>query len=139
MSAIKRQVGGDHYQAAAMQPIDLIRLLRLNFCEGNIVKYLYRAGRKGGKVGAIEDLGKVDHYIDFLAEQHDNDPAGFCYSHHGFKESIETFVDQNKMPSLYAHAMRIALTSSKPDQFRLAKSLVGLLRQAVENDLEVGE
>jgi hypothetical protein len=64
MTAKKHQVGGGHYQTKAIQPIDYILANKMNFCEGNVVKYITRWGDKNG----IEDLLKARHYLDFLIE-----------------------------------------------------------------------
>ena len=37
----------------------------LNFCRGNAVKYICRAGKKGGPDKEVEDLKKAKKYIDF--------------------------------------------------------------------------
>lgn len=63
------QIGGNHYQKMAIQPIDFIMKNHLNFSEGNIVKYLCRYKLKGG----VEDLKKVRHYLDFLIEECENE------------------------------------------------------------------
>ena len=64
METTKQQVGGDHYMTA-IQPIEYILANKLDFCEGNIVKYATRWKNKGG----IEDLEKIKHYCDFLIER----------------------------------------------------------------------
>ncbi len=56
------QIGGDHYSKRKIQPIDYIIANKMNFCEGNIIKYVTRYKEKGGQ----EDLKKARHYIDFL-------------------------------------------------------------------------
>lgn len=58
------QVGGDHYSKYAIQPTEYIIKNRLNFCEGNVVKYVTRWRDKGG----VDDLRKAKHYIDMLIE-----------------------------------------------------------------------
>lgn len=35
-----------------------------NFCRGNAIKYIWRAGEKGGAEKEIEDLRKARWYID---------------------------------------------------------------------------
>lgn len=60
-----RQVGGDHYAAKQIQPIDYILANGLDFCEGNVVKYITRWREKGTPV---EDLEKIKHYVDFILE-----------------------------------------------------------------------
>ena len=64
MKTTNKQVGGDHY-LTSIQPIEYILANKLDFCEGNIVKYATRWKNKGG----IEDLEKIKHYCDFLIER----------------------------------------------------------------------
>jgi len=66
MTAKTKQVGGDHYKLTEIQPIEYILANKLEFCEGNIVKYATRWRFKGG----TEDLEKIKHYCDFLIEQY---------------------------------------------------------------------
>ena len=68
MTAKKHQVGVNHYQVQTIQPIDYILANELDFCEGNIVKYVTRWKHKNG----IEDLRKARHYLDFLIEHEEN-------------------------------------------------------------------
>lgn len=63
------QIGGNHYQKMAIQPIDFIIKNNLNFPEGNVVKYLSRYKLKGG----VEDLKKARHYLDILIEACENE------------------------------------------------------------------
>ena len=55
----QRQVGGDHYVKHTIQPWAIIDHYKLNFYEGNALKYLLR--RKGDR---IEDLQKCIHYLE---------------------------------------------------------------------------
>ena len=64
MKATDTQVGGSHYKDMPIQPIDYIQKNKLNFCEGNVVKYITRWRDKGG----LQDLNKVKHYVDLLIE-----------------------------------------------------------------------
>jgi len=64
MSANDEQVGGDHYTRQAIQPWDIIVANKLNFFEGNALKYLLRWKYKDG----VKDLLKARHYIDKLIE-----------------------------------------------------------------------
>jgi len=50
-----------HYHTGTIQAIDLIEAYELDFCLGNAVKYISRAGRKGD---AVEDLRKAIWYIE---------------------------------------------------------------------------
>lgn len=64
MDALDNQVGGGHYKNMAIQPIEFIHKNKLNFCQGNIIKYACRYRDKNG----IEDLEKVIHYAEMLIE-----------------------------------------------------------------------
>ncbi|MFN8992439.1 MAG: DUF3310 domain-containing protein, partial [Pseudomonadota bacterium] len=48
MSALDTQVGGGHYKDMAIQPLEYILANKLNFIEGNIIKYITRYHLKGG-------------------------------------------------------------------------------------------
>ena len=65
MKSLKKQIGGRHYQEFVIQPAEFINKNRLQFAEGNAIKYIVRASRKGGK----EDLLKAKHYIDMIIER----------------------------------------------------------------------
>ena len=69
MSAKDNQVGGDHYKNLKIQPIEYIMANSLNYCEGNVIKYVTRYKQKGG----IIDLEKAKHYIDLLIEKEAQD------------------------------------------------------------------
>ena len=60
-----KQVGGSHYMYMAIQPAEFINKNKLLFAEGNAIKYIVRASKKGGK----EDLLKAKHYIDMIIER----------------------------------------------------------------------
>ena len=63
-SPLNSQVGGTHYKSMAIQPVEFIIANDLDFCEGNIIKYVCRYKQKGG----VEDLQKVIHYAELLIE-----------------------------------------------------------------------
>jgi len=65
MKAKDYQVAGNHYDTGGIQPIEYIQANGLNFCEGNVVKYVTRWKHKGG----IDDLRKAAHYLQFLVEE----------------------------------------------------------------------
>ncbi len=58
-SCLVAQQGGDHYQGY-IQPVEYIHSNKLNFNEGNAIKYVTRNRRKGSAVG---DLKKAIHYL----------------------------------------------------------------------------
>jgi hypothetical protein len=62
-------VGGDHYKDMRIQPNEYIWANNLNWFAGNIVKYATRAGRKGGKAGAVLDVEKIKHYAELWLER----------------------------------------------------------------------
>lgn len=55
-----------HYQELfGTRPVECIDITRhLPFCIGNAFKYVWRAGRKGSKAKALEDLDKALWYIE---------------------------------------------------------------------------
>jgi hypothetical protein len=64
MSALKEQVGGNHYKSFKIQPIEFITINDLGYIVGNVIKYVCRYKLKNG----VEDLRKARHYIDLLIE-----------------------------------------------------------------------
>lgn len=64
VSALKKQVEGDHYKKYTIQPIEFITKNNIPFIEGNIIKYICRWKDKGG----TKDLDKVIHYVELLKE-----------------------------------------------------------------------
>jgi hypothetical protein len=62
--ALLKQVGGNHYKEMVIQPIEFVHKNNLNFCQGNVIKYITRYKNKNG----IEDLKKVKHYAELLAK-----------------------------------------------------------------------
>jgi hypothetical protein len=65
MSAKDYQIGGEHYKNKGIQPIEYIMSNNLDFCEGNVVKYVTRWKFKNG----MDDLLKAKHYLEFLIER----------------------------------------------------------------------
>ena len=59
------QVGGNHYKDMAIQPSEFINKNKMQFAEGNAIKYICRHNNKGGK----QDLEKAKHYIDMIIER----------------------------------------------------------------------
>ena len=64
MSALDKQVDGNHYKDLPIQPVEYIYANALGYFEGNVVKYVSRWRKKNG----IADLEKAKHYIDLLIE-----------------------------------------------------------------------
>tara|TARA_Y100000592_G_scaffold73944_1_gene115189 strand:+ start:163 stop:378 length:216 start_codon:yes stop_codon:yes gene_type:complete len=55
----------EHYNQGKIEVIDAIEDWRLNFCEGNVIKYV---ARHRFKDEPIEDLEKAKWYIERLLE-----------------------------------------------------------------------
>ena len=64
MSAIKKQVDGNHYKKYKIQPVEFAQANELNYCESNIIKYAVRHRDKNGK----SDVHKIIHYAELLLE-----------------------------------------------------------------------
>jgi len=69
MNADEKQVGGSHYKDMAVQPWTVMQAVLthdefVGFLKGNIIKYGMRSGRKDG----TDDNGKLQHYLEKLAE-----------------------------------------------------------------------
>ena len=60
------QIGGNHYKNYKIQPIEYTLANSLNFCQGNVIKYITRYKDKNG----VEDLKKAKHYIDILISEY---------------------------------------------------------------------
>lgn len=58
-------INPEHYKVGGLEVIDVIEAFNLGFHDGNVVKYVLRAGRKGP---ALEDLEKARWYLDRLIE-----------------------------------------------------------------------
>jgi len=59
-----RQVGGDHYKNFKIMPVEYISKNKLDFFEGNIIKYVSRHRNKNG----AEDIKKIIHYAELILE-----------------------------------------------------------------------
>lgn len=64
MSALEKQINGDHYKSLTIQPVEYIYANNIPFLEGNVIKYVTRWRNKNG----IADLEKAKHYIELLIE-----------------------------------------------------------------------
>lgn len=67
-----------HYTQGGIEPIDYIEANDLNFCEGNVVKYVTRYRHKNG----VEDLKKAKWYLErLIARAGPKDRAGNPINH----------------------------------------------------------
>lgn len=67
-SALKVQVGGNHYAKLEIQPVEYILKNNIPFVEGNVIKYVTRWRSKNG----VEDLKKAVHFLQILIEAETN-------------------------------------------------------------------
>jgi len=63
--AIDKQSGGEHYKNAKIQAIEFITAHKLDFIDGNIVKYAVR--KKDGE-SDMERYKKIKHYAELAME-----------------------------------------------------------------------
>lgn len=64
MAAKEKQIGGDHYQKLAIQPVEFITRNGLGYLEGATIKYVVRHQDKG----RAEDIKKAIHCLELLLE-----------------------------------------------------------------------
>lgn len=62
-SVLREQVGGIHYKGFTIDPVKIAMDNKLDFCQGNAIKYIMRYDKKGTP---LQDLEKAKHYIDLL-------------------------------------------------------------------------
>ena len=61
---LNTQVGGGHYRAGGIQPVEYIEANELGFLEGCVVKRITRHNRDGGK--GVQDIDKAIHELQLL-------------------------------------------------------------------------
>jgi hypothetical protein len=64
-SSLDVQIGGNHYKQFAIQPIEFIMANKLDYIQGNVIKYICRFRNKNGR----SDIEKIKHYCDLLLEE----------------------------------------------------------------------
>ena len=64
MSALDRQISGNHYKTLKIQPLEYALENDLGVCEHAVIKYVSRWREKGG----VDDLRKAIHYCEILIE-----------------------------------------------------------------------
>ena len=62
VNPLTKQIGGTHYTAMSIQPLEFATANKLDFFQKDIVKYVTR--RKGDGPKRIEDLRKAQHYLE---------------------------------------------------------------------------
>ena len=64
MSALGKQIGGNHYTGLAIQPMQYSMANGLNACQHTAIKYITRYKDKNGK----QDIEKAIHCLQMLIE-----------------------------------------------------------------------
>jgi hypothetical protein len=64
MSALKKQVGGNHYRNRGIQPAEFCHSNNVPKLEGDAIYYVLRWREKGG----LQDLRKAIHTIEILID-----------------------------------------------------------------------
>ena len=62
--ALTQQVAGTHYKDMAIQPVEYVHANGLGYFEVNVIKFVSRWRKKGGR----SDLDKAKHYIQLLID-----------------------------------------------------------------------
>lgn len=73
MSALKTQIGGEHYKTCAIQPVQYIEANDLRFLEGCVVKRITRHDKPTGK--GRQDIEKIIHECQLILELRYGDEA----------------------------------------------------------------
>ncbi len=61
--ALDKQIGGEHYKDCGIQPVEYIHANKLDYFEGNVVKYITRHRTKGE---GRKDIEKAIHYAQLI-------------------------------------------------------------------------
>jgi len=86
----------EHYNLG-IETTDYICSWGMNFCEGNIVKYITRYKHKGG----LEDLKKAMWYLELLISQTENlEKSKHGYKKGDAKKSKELLMEVSRQMSL---------------------------------------
>ena len=88
-----KQVGGSHYKDMVMQPSEFINKNKLQFAEGNAIKYICRHANKG----EVQDLEKAKHYIDMIIERDYGPQESWIDGYNKWKELSTKGVINNKV------------------------------------------
>ena len=66
MSALKVQIGGDHYKTSVIQPVEYIEANAMPFLEGCVIKRVTRHAKPTGK--GRQDIEKAIHELQLLLQ-----------------------------------------------------------------------
>ena len=88
-----KQIGGSHYMDMVMQPSEFINKNKLQFAEGNAIKYICRHSSKG----EVQDLEKAKHYIDMIIERDYGPQENWIDGYNKWKDLSKKGVINNKV------------------------------------------
>ena len=88
-----KQVGGTHYKDMKIQPSEFINKNKLQFAEGNAIKYICRHSSKG----EVQDLEKAKHYIDMIIERDYGPQENWINGYNKWKDLSKKGVINNKV------------------------------------------
>lgn len=106
-SVLELQVGGDHYKKLAIQPVELIVNLHLDYFTGNIVKYVTRHRFKNG----IDDIKKAIHYCElaiYYSKYKNTSKFGFTTT----AKLVDKYAEKNYLTLQERNAIYYACTNS---------------------------
>jgi len=132
-----KQIGGNHYEKRAIQPIVLSEVFGLNFHEGNIVKYISRWENKNG----IQDVEKALWYAKRLKEVDKARPALVLAATGEQKKKLLNFVDtyikENKLSKEEASIITDVINYhlAFPVSDLVAKNILNSLIKSIEKFL----
>jgi hypothetical protein len=106
--ALKRQVGGSHYQSSGVQHAQFCQANRIPWCESSALKYLTRHRRKNGR----QDLEKAKHYLEICCHEdylvRNANPVGMYPKN--FMIPLATFLKDNAVPAAEAEIMKLIVS-----------------------------
>jgi len=88
-----KQIGGSHYKDMVIQPSEFINKNKLQFAEGNAIKYICRHAHKG----EVQDLEKAKHYIDMIIDRDYGRTQTWVDGYNNWKELQDKGVVSNKV------------------------------------------
>ena len=88
-----KQIGGRHYMDMTVQPSEFINKNKLQFAEGNAIKYICRHSSKG----EVQDLEKAKHYIDMIIERDYGPQENWINGYNKWKDLQKKGVINNKV------------------------------------------
>ena len=109
MSALDKQIDGDHYKKMKIQTTEFCMANNLDHCQSNVVKYVCRHADKDG----VKDLKKAIHYLEMLIH--------FKYEENKANETCEVPTVPIKEESISERELRCRESNIRRYDERVAK------------------